>query len=53
MLPLGAERSSRSNGATDKRLGTEIGDSFLATPRDRNGTFDPKCVEGQRVGFAV
>ena len=34
---------------TDKRLGTEIGDFDLATPRDRNGTFDPKLVpKGQR-----
>jgi putative transposase len=25
------------NGFTPKRLGTEIGDVYLATPRDRNG----------------
>ena len=36
-------------GATPKRLGTEVGDLDLATPRDRNGTFEPRLVEkGQR-----
>jgi putative transposase len=30
------------NGSTGKRLGTEVGDIELATPRDRNGTFDPR-----------
>ena len=37
------------NGSIPKRLGTEVGDVDLATPRDRNGTFDPQLVaKGQR-----
>jgi putative transposase len=37
------------NGFTAKRLGTEVGDIELATPRDRNGTFEPRLVpKGQR-----
>ena len=47
--PAGKGSGNSRNGATDKRLGTEIGDFELATPRDRNGTFDPKLVpKGQR-----
>src|SRR5215204_6569169 len=39
------------NGSTGKRLGTEVGDVDLATPRDRNGTFEPRLVpKGQRRG---
>ena len=41
-------RNSR-NGFTPKRLGTEVGDLELATPRDRNGSFEPRLVtKGQR-----
>src|SRR5687768_7865984 len=37
------------NGSTPKRLGTEVGDIDLATPRDRNRSFDPRLVpKGQR-----
>jgi putative transposase len=37
------------NGFSPKRLGTEVGDIDLATPRDRNGSFDPRLVpKGQR-----
>jgi putative transposase len=37
------------NGSTTKRLGSEIGDLELATPRDRNGSFEPRLVsKGQR-----
>jgi putative transposase len=37
------------NGSTPKRLQTEVGDIDLATPRDRNATFDPRLVpKGQR-----
>jgi putative transposase len=54
---LGYERHDRAghgsgnsrNGFTGKRLGTEVGDVELATPRDRNGTFEPRLVpKGQR-----
>src|SRR5215207_3338894 len=54
---LGYERHDRAghgsgnsrNGSTGKRLGTEVGDVDLATPRDRNGSFEPRLVpKGQR-----
>jgi putative transposase len=54
---LGYERHDRAgygsgnsrNGFTAKRLGTEVGDIELGTPRDRNGTFEPRLVpKGQR-----
>src|ERR671913_524718 len=54
---LGYEKHDRAghgsgnsrNGSTGKRLGTEVGDLDLATPRDRNGTFEPRLVaKGQR-----
>jgi putative transposase len=47
--PAGSGSGNSRNGATPKRLGTEVGDLELGTPRDRNGTFDPKLVgKGQR-----
>jgi putative transposase len=54
---LGYEKHDRAgigsgnsrNGSTPKRLGTEVGDVDLATPRDRNATFDPQLVgKGER-----
>ena len=57
---LGYEKHDRSghgsgnsrNGTTPKRLGTEVGDLDLATPRDRNGSFEPRLVPkgARRVG---
>jgi putative transposase len=49
---LGYEKHDRAghgsgnsrNGVTAKRLGTEVGDIDLSTPRDRNGSFDPRLV---------
>jgi putative transposase len=47
--PAGQGSGNSRNGFTPKRLGTEVGDIDLATPRDRNGTFDPQLVgKGQR-----
>src|SRR5918993_974886 len=47
--PAGRGSGNSRNGSTGKRLGTEVGDLDLATPRDRNGTFDPRLVpKGQR-----
>ncbi|HET7517727.1 MAG TPA: IS256 family transposase [Actinomycetes bacterium] len=47
--PAGQGSGNSRNGSTPKRLGTEVGDIDLATPRDRNATFDPKLVgKGQR-----
>jgi putative transposase len=67
---LGYEKHDRTghgsgnsrNGAMSKRLGTEVGDIDLATPRDRNGSFEPRLVpKGERrlgglsdmIGFAL
>jgi putative transposase len=57
---LGYEKHDRAgqgsgnsrNGSTPKQLGTEVGDLDLATPRDRNGTFEPRLVPkgARRVG---
>jgi putative transposase len=47
--PAGQGSGNSRNGVTPKQLGTEVGDLDLATPRDRNGTFDPQLVgKGQR-----
>ena len=47
--PAGQGSGNSRNGSTPKRVGTEVGDIDFATPRDRNGTFDPKLVgKGQR-----
>ena len=47
-IPSHGSGNSR-NGYTPKRLGSEIGDLELATPRDRLGSFEPRLVpKGQR-----
>ena len=47
--PAGNGSGNSRNGFTGKRLGTEVGDIEMATPRDRNGTFEPQLVaKGQR-----
>ena len=52
---LGYDKHQRSdspnsrNGTTPKLLVTEVGDVPLATPRDRNGSFEPRLVpKGER-----
>jgi putative transposase len=57
---LGYEKHDRAghgsgnsrNGFTAKRLGTEVGDIDLATPRDRIGSFEPRLIPkgSRRVG---
>lgn len=47
--PAGRGSGNSRNGFTAKRLGTEVGEIDLATPRDRNGSFEPQLVaKGQR-----
>src|SRR6188472_2215623 len=41
--PPGGAGNSR-NGATAKRVHTELGTVELKTPRDRNGSFEPRLV---------
>lgn len=36
---------NRRNGRFRKRLTSEDGDLEISTPRDRNGTFEPRAVE--------
>jgi putative transposase len=46
--PPGGTENTR-NGGTPKTLGTEHGPVRIKTPRDRNGSFEPKIVrKGQR-----
>jgi len=46
---VGHGSGNSRNGSTPKRLGTEVGDIDLDTPRDRNGSFEPRLVpKGQR-----
>ena len=42
--PAGYNSGNSRNGATNKRLKGNIGAVELETPRDRNGTFEPKVV---------
>src|SRR5215213_5246753 len=42
--PAGRGSSNSRNGSTAKTLATEVGDVPLATPRDRNGSFEPRLV---------
>jgi putative transposase len=41
---VGHGSNNSRNGFTAKRLGTEVGDLDLATPRDRNATVEPQLV---------
>jgi putative transposase len=40
--PAGRGSGNSRNGSTPKRLGTEVGDIDLTTPRDRNSTPSPR-----------
>jgi putative transposase len=42
--PAGRGSGNSRNGATPKRLLTEVGGIDLAVPRDRNGSFSPRIV---------
>src|SRR5208282_671899 len=47
--PVGKNSGNSRNGSTPKTLKGEFGNMELATPRDRNGTFEPQIVaKGQR-----
>jgi putative transposase len=47
--PAGRGSGNSRNGSTPKQVQTEVGEVDLATPRDRNGTFDPQLVgKGER-----
>jgi len=42
--PVPAARKNRRNGHSRKTVSGDMGDIPLQTPRDRNGTFEPKLV---------
>ncbi len=42
--PAGRRSLNSRNGSTPKTLGTEVGDIELATPRDRDSSFEPRLV---------
>jgi putative transposase len=47
--PVGRNSGNSRNGTSPKTLKGEFGNLELATPRDRNGTFEPQIVaKGQR-----
>jgi putative transposase len=48
---VGHGSGNSRNGFTAKRLGTEIGDIELATPRDRLGSFEPRLCRRASVGW--
>src|SRR6202034_2471840 len=43
--PAGHKSGNSRNGASRKKLKGDFGEIELKTPRDRNGTFEPKIVE--------
>ncbi len=50
--PAGRNGGNSRNGTTSKTVATEIGDVTIDTPRDRDGTFQPRLVPkgARRVG---
>jgi putative transposase len=49
--PAGYNSGNSRNGKTKKRLKGDFGEIELETPRDRNGTFEPKIVEKHQTRF--
>ena len=49
MTQKGITQGIRANGSTSKTLQGEFGELHLETPRDRNGSFEPKIIgKGQK-----
>jgi putative transposase len=49
--PAGNNSGNSRNGATKKTLKGDFGEIELETPRDRNGSFDPKIVAKSQTRF--
>src|SRR5256885_9214549 len=49
--PVGYKSGNSRNGKTKKKLKGDFGEIDLETPRDRNGTFEPKIVEKHQTRF--
>src|SRR3954452_12401851 len=50
--PAGYNTGNSRNGKTRKKLKGDFGEVDLETPRDRNGTFEPKIVAKHQTRFA-
>ena len=50
--PVGQNTGNSRNGKTTKSLKGEFGELPLETPRDRNGSFEPKIVSKGQTRFA-
>lgn len=42
--PVGCKSGNSRNGKTSKKLKSDFGEIDLGTPRDRDGSFEPKIV---------
>jgi putative transposase len=49
--PAGYQSGNSRNGKSRKKLSGEFGEIELETPRDRNGTFEPKIVAKHQTRF--
>jgi putative transposase len=49
--PAGRGSGNSRNGASRKKLKGEFGEMEIETPRDRNGTFEPKIVPRHQTRF--
>jgi hypothetical protein len=50
--PAGYNSGNSSNGTTKKKLKGDFGEMELETPRDRNGSFEPRIVSKGQTGWA-
>ena len=50
--PAGNNTGNSRNGTTSKTLKGEFGEMSLETPRDRNGTFEPKMISKGQTRFS-
>ena len=49
--PVGYKSGNSRNGKSQKKLTGEFGEIDLETPRDRNGTFEPKIIAKHQTRF--
>ena len=49
--PAGYKSGNSRNGATSKKLKVDFGEIEIETPRDRNGTFEPRIVSKHQTRF--
>jgi putative transposase len=49
--PVGHNSGNSRNGKSRKKLSGDFGEIELETPRDRNGTFEPKIIEKGQTRF--